>query len=550
MGLLLRLRKVLDAPGNDDKLARLQPDLPVAQADREIPFHDEEELILGLVVVPDELSLEFHELHERIVDLAHDLGAPVVLKRLNLWSRLTASTISSLSELCNATPADDLVVFQRSRQPLGRGRDQESFNTWGNPRIPTVLPTERAPPPKAREARVRLRVRSRSIGHAAIRRPETVAEPLLLVPGPVPLAPEVLAELGRPALPHYGTKWVAAYREIEDLLRYAFDARRGEVFPIAGPGHVGLETLSFTFLRPGDRAVVVNNGFFGERHVDVLRAHHLKVTDVRSEWGKGPDLRKVRTALKRGARVLAVVHNETSTGLTNPLRELAELAHENDAFVLVDAVSSLAGLPLPFDAWGVEAAFAASQKGVGGPAGFAPVCVAPALFESVKPKDVDGWYANLFTWRHFRESWGKWHPQPTTISSNVYYAFLRALQLVREEGLEARIRRHREYAAAFRAGAAALGFRPLAPPEFVSNTVACIVPPSGVAPDTIQDRLRDDHGIFISGGLGPLHGKVLRIGTMATQATRDVLERLLPAMAEATGRRADTAMEAAIALVR
>jgi len=378
---------------------------------------------------------------------------------------------------------------------------------------------------------------------------ETVSDPLLLVPGPVPLPPEVLAELSRPTLPHYGAKWVAAYHEIQDLLRYVFKAPRAEVFPVAGPGHVGLETIAFTFLRPGDRAVVVNNGFFGERHVDVLRAHHLKVTEVRSEWGKGPDLRKVRAALKRGARVLAVVHNETSTGLTNPLRELAELAHENDAFVMADAVSSLAGIPLPFGEWGIEAAFTASQKGLGAPAGFAPVCVAPSLFESVKAKDVDGWYANLFTWRHYLESWGKWHPQPTTVSSNVYYAFQRALQLVRKEGLEARIRRHGEYAAAFRTGAATLGFRPLAPPELVSNTVACLVPPAGVPAEKIQDRLRDDHGIFISGGLGPLHGKVLRIGTMATQATRGVLERLLPAMAEATGRRGDRAMEAAIALV-
>ena len=377
-----------------------------------------------------------------------------------------------------------------------------------------------------------------------------MVDELLLVPGPVPLAPEVLSEFSRPALPHYGARWVAAYHEIESLLRYAFDAERGDVFPIAGPGHIGLETLAYTFLRPGDRAVVVDNGFFGERHVEVLKAHHLKVADVRSPWGGGPDMRKVKAALKRGARVLALVHNETSTGLTNPLEELAEMAHEHDAIVMVDAVSSLAGMPLSFDAWGIDAAFTASQKGVGGPAGFAPVCVAPALFESVKPKQVEGWYANLFTWRHYRESWGKWHPQPTTISSNVFYAFRRALQLVREEGLEARIRRHREYAAAFRAGGAALGFRPIAPPEFVSNTVACIAPPAGVAADKIQDRLRDDHGIYISGGLGPLHGKVLRIGTMATQATREVLERLLPAMAAATGQRPARAMESAFALVR
>ncbi len=377
-----------------------------------------------------------------------------------------------------------------------------------------------------------------------------MADELLLVPGPVPLAPEVLEEFSRPALAHYGADWVAAYHEIESLLRYAFNTRKGEVFPIAGPGHIGLETIAYTFLRAGDRAVVVNNGFFGERHVDVLKAHHLLVAEVRSPWGAGPDMRKVKAALKRGAKVLAFVHNETSTGLTNPLEELAELAHEHDAFVMVDAVSSLGGIPLPFDEWRIDAAFSASQKGIGGPAGFAPLCVASSLFEGVKPRDIDGWYANLFTWRHYREVWGKWHPQPTTISSNLFYAFRRALQLLKEEGLEARIRRHREYAAAFRAGSGALGFRPIGPAAMVSNTVACIAPPAGITPDDIQDRLRAEHGIYISGGLGPLHGKVLRIGMMATQATREVLERLLPAMAAVTGQKADRAMEAAFALVR
>ena len=379
---------------------------------------------------------------------------------------------------------------------------------------------------------------------------ESLVDELLLVPGPVPLAPAVLEELSRPALPHYGRAWVDAYHEIESLLRYTFDTAKGDVFPIVGPGHLGLETLASTFLRAGERAVVVNNGFFGERHVEVLKAHHLKVADIRSPWGEGPDVRKVRAALKRGARVLAVVHNETSTGLTNPLEELVEMAHEHDAFIMVDAVSSLGCIPLPFDEWKVDAVFTASQKGIGGPAGFAPLCVAPALFESVKPKQVQGWYTNLFTWRHYRETWGKWHPQPTTISSNLFYAFRRALQLVKAEGLEARIRRHRAYAAAFRAGAGMLGFRPISPPEMVSNTVACVTPPAGMATDEVQDRLRTEHSIYISGGLGPLHGKVLRIGMMATQATREVLERLLPAMAAVTGQKAERSLNAARALVR
>jgi len=353
---------------------------------------------------------------------------------------------------------------------------------------------------------------------------------LLLVPGPVPLHPRVAEELAKPALPHYGDAWVRTYGEVLELLRYTWAAPTSRVFPVVGPGHAGLESLAFTFLRPGDRAIVLDNGFFGGRMAEVLRTHHVHVDVVRAEWGAGFDASAVRVALREPARVLAVVHNETSTGVTNPLEALIEMAHERDVFVLVDAVSSLAGLPLPSESWGVDAAFSASQKCLAAPAGFSPVVVARSLWESCDPRGVEGWLLNLFTWDKYEREWGEWHPTPTTVSSNLFYAFHRALRLVKEEGLEARIERHARMAARLRGGLSELGFRDVAAEGQSSNTVVCVAPPPGVEANDLVRRLREEHRIYISGGLGPLRGRAIRIGAMGTQAEPDVVDTFLEAM--------------------
>jgi alanine-glyoxylate transaminase/serine-glyoxylate transaminase/serine-pyruvate transaminase len=353
--------------------------------------------------------------------------------------------------------------------------------------------------------------------------------PLLLVPGPVPLHPRVQEELAKPALPHYGPAWVEAYSEVERLLRYVWAAPKAKVFPVLGPGHAGIEVLAHTFVRRGDRAVVVDNGFFGDRMREVLEAHHARVDVVRSPWGHGPDIAGVRKALREPARVVVIVHNETSTGVTNPLAEVVEAAHEKDAFVFADAVSSLAGLPLPFAELGLDAAFSASQKCLAAPAGIAPVAVAPALWEAADPDDADGWYFNLFTWDRYEREWGDWHPSPTTISSNLFLAVRRALQLVKEEGLEARIARHAKIAKRLRAGLAVLGFRPVAAEPLLSNTVTCASPPREVDPGKFIARLRDEHDVYISGGLGSLRGKTIRVGSMGTQAEPEVVDAFLSA---------------------
>src|SRR5437870_567924 len=313
---------------------------------------------------------------------------------------------------------------------------------------------------------------------------------LLLIPGPVPLPPRVLEELSKPAMPHYGDAWVKAHGEAREMLRYLWSSGDGHVLPIAGPGHAGLEAIAYTFLRPGDRVVVVSNGFFGERTREVLQTHRVKADVVSSDWGAGPDIPALREALKTPTKAVAAVHNETSTGVTNSLDPLVEAAHAADAFVIVDAVSSLGGLPLPFAKLGIDAGFSASQKCIAAPAGIAPVAVSRSLWESTDPKSVEGWYLNLYTWDRYERKWGDWHPTPTTISSNLFYAFHRALKLLREEGLEARFARHAKVAARLRAGLAELGFTPVGPPAILSNTVGCFTPPPGVDPARLVRRLK------------------------------------------------------------
>jgi alanine-glyoxylate transaminase/serine-glyoxylate transaminase/serine-pyruvate transaminase len=352
---------------------------------------------------------------------------------------------------------------------------------------------------------------------------------LLFIPGPTPLSPQVQEELAKPAMPHYGDAWVKAQKEARDLLRYLWSAPDAHMIPVAGPGHAALESIAYTFLRPGDRVLVISNGFFGERTHEVLLSHRVKAEMIASPWGEGPDLAALREALRKPTKAVAVVHNETSTGIANALEPIVEAAHAAGAFVLVDAVSSLGGISLPFGKLGIDAAFTASQKCLSAPAGIAPVAVSESLWESADPKSVDGWYLNLFTWDRYEREWGDWHPTPTTVSSNVFYAFHRALTLLREEGLDARIARHAKVAAKLRTAFGELGFRPLGAASLLSNTVACLTPPAGVDANGFVRRLREEHNVYVSGGLGPLRGKTIRIGTMGTQAEPEVVDWLVKA---------------------
>lgn len=347
----------------------------------------------------------------------------------------------------------------------------------------------------------------------------------LLIPGPVPLEGRIAEELAKPAVPHYGREWVEAYSETEDLLQNLFRMREARVYPIAGPAHAALEALVTTLLRPEDKALVIDNGFFGRRLREVLDAHGIEAFSIHSRWGSPPDMRRVEEVLSsRYVRALFAVHSETSTGTVNPMRELGSLAHEYGSLFVVDAVSSIGGMDLPCDDWKIDACFGASQKCLGAPPGIAPTVVRSSILEGVDPADVKAWYFNLLTWDKYGKEWGEWHPQPTTISTNVFFAFKAALEAIFEEGLEKRLERHRTIGRAYREGLRSLGFRTVAQEEDCSDTVSCVRPPSGVDPSELQRRLRKEFGILVAGGIGELKGEVLRIGHMGpTASVQDML---------------------------
>lgn len=372
----------------------------------------------------------------------------------------------------------------------------------------------------------------------------------LLIPGPVPLEGRVAEEMAKPAAPHYGSEWVENYRHTVDLLAQLFQMEDPAVFPLAGPGHLALEALVTTLLRPEDQALVVDNGFFGRRLREVLDAHGIEAFSVHGRWGTPPDLRRVEEVLSgRYIRAVFAVHSETSTGMANPIRDLGRLAHEYGSLFVVDAVSSLGGLPLPCDEWRVDACFAASQKCLGAPPGIAPVGIRSSILEGVNPEEVRAWYTNLLTWGRFDREWGKWHPQPTTISANVFHAFQAALDLLFEEGLDRRIERHRTVGRAYREALRALGFSTVPQEEDCSDTVSCVRPPSEADAETLRRGLREEHGIMVSGGLGEMAGQVLRIGHMGPTANPDDLSAVLEALGALLPEAATTDLKAARAMV-
>ncbi len=356
-------------------------------------------------------------------------------------------------------------------------------------------------------------------------------EARLLIPGPVPIEGRIAEEMAKPAVPHYGKEWVQAYRETEELLQRLFKMREAKVYSLAGPAHVGLEAIVTTLLRPEDKALVIDNGFFGRRLREVLDAHGIEAFSIHSRWGSHPDMRRVEEILSsRYVRALFAVHSETSTGMVNPMRELGSLAHEYGSLFVVDAVSSLGGLDIPCEEWRIDACFGASQKCLGAPAGIAPVAVRSSILEGVDPGDVRAWYTNLLTWDKYSEDWGKWHPQPTTLSTNVFFAFKAALEDVFDEGLEKRVERHRTIGRAYRESLRSLGFKTVAQEEDCSDTVSCVRPPGGVEAPELERRLKEDHGILVAGGIGELKGEVLRIGHMGPTANPQDLLSVINAL--------------------
>jgi alanine-glyoxylate transaminase/serine-glyoxylate transaminase/serine-pyruvate transaminase len=357
----------------------------------------------------------------------------------------------------------------------------------------------------------------------------------LMIPGPVTVEEEVLREMGTPVQAHYGHEWTAVYNETRELLKDVFRTQ-GDVHILVGSGSAGLDAAIGSMAAPGETIVVGRNGFFGQRLVEIGRHYALNVVTVDATPGEALDPSAVDDALARHpeAAALAVVCLETSTTVVNPIAGISAVARRHNRPLIVDAVSSLGGVPLEMDEWGIDICISASQKCLGAPPGLAPVAVSPRAWEVMasKPRRGHGWYLNLENWQRYADSWGDWHPYPVTMPTSNVLALRAGLRSLLAEGLEARIRRYTSLALRLREGVRRLGLRPFTPDDSLAPVLTAVYAPEGVRSNEIVRYLLEAHQIKISGGLGPELGeRIFRIGHMGGVVGEADIDAVLEALA-------------------
>lgn len=352
------------------------------------------------------------------------------------------------------------------------------------------------------------------------------AERILLGPGPSTIAPRVMRAMASPVLSHLDPDLVVLLDAVRARLGTLFRAPEGTLaIAVSGTGTSGMEAMIANLVNERTRALVVVTGYFGERLADLCRRYGAAVRRVDVEWGRAVDPQAVRAALREeGADVVACVHAETSTGVLNPVRDIAAAAHEQGALVLVDAVTSLGGHPLDVEAWGLDAVYSCTQKCVGAPSGLAPIAWTPQA--RARRAECRSFYLDLAL---LEDYWvrRKYHH---TLSSTLIYALHEALVAMEEEGLEARWARHHRHHGALARGLEAMGLDLLPPPSERLWTLNAIRVPPGLDEAAVRRALLAEFGIEIGAGLGPLAGRIWRVGFMGASSTRAHLALFLAAL--------------------
>ncbi len=339
-------------------------------------------------------------------------------------------------------------------------------------------------------------------------------ERLLMGPGPSNVPARVLQALAAPCIGHLDPVFLAVMNETQRLLRHLFQTQNALTIPVSATGSAGMEACLVNLVEPGDEVLVAVNGVFGTRMGDIVQRIGGRLLRVDVPWGRAVDPAAVAEALRgRAPRIVAVVHAETSTGACTPLEELARIAHEAGALFLVDCVTSLGGMEVAVDRLGIDAAYSGTQKCLSCPPGLAPLTFSPAAVARLEARrhPVVSWYLDLGM---VRDYWGNERKYHHTAPVNMIWALREALRLIAEEGLEARFARHRLNHRALVAGLEAMGLEMLVPEAERLPMLNAVRIPEGVAEAKIRRALLEDYGIEIGAGLGPLAGKIWRIGLM------------------------------------
>jgi alanine-glyoxylate transaminase/serine-glyoxylate transaminase/serine-pyruvate transaminase len=361
-------------------------------------------------------------------------------------------------------------------------------------------------------------------------------ERLLLGPGPSNAHPRVLTALSRPLLGHLDPLFIALLDEVKEGLRGVFGTKNPFTLPISATGSAGMEACLVNLLEPGEDIVVGVNGVFGGRMCEVAKRAGAVVHRVESEFGLPLDTEAMIEAVQRTRpRVTAFVHAETSTGVVQRVPEIAAAAREVGSLVVLDCVTSLSGIPVELDAWGVDAAYSGTQKCLSCPPSLSPVSFSERALERVRARTtpVQSWYLDVSLLAGYYGGEKRVYHHTAPISS--IYALSEGLRLVAEEGLPAREARHREAAKVLIEGALELGFKPLVEAEHRLPMLTSLLLPESVlarGEAALRGILLDKHNIEVGAGLGSLAGKIWRVGLMGENARVENVARLIKALRE------------------
>ena len=301
----------------------------------------------------------------------------------------------------------------------------------------------------------------------------------LFTPGPGDVDEDVLASLATPVIRHYGPEWLEIYHETQDLLRQVFKTKN-EIYFVPGPASSLLDMAVGSLLSSGEKIIVGENGFFGERLAHIAQDYGLQVIFLKAPLGKplNPDALQVLLRQHPDAKVVALVHHETGTTVMNPLQQLATMAHQAGRAVVVDAVSSLGGADVRTDEWGIDICVTTPNKCLEAVPGMGFISVSPRAWQLVDShaQTNHGWYLNLKTWRKYATEWGAWHPTPVTLPTNIILAVRTSLLKIVEMGLEAHFEKYRWASNAVRQGLRNMGYDMFVKDEYASPIVTGVCP--------------------------------------------------------------------------
>jgi alanine-glyoxylate transaminase/serine-glyoxylate transaminase/serine-pyruvate transaminase len=355
----------------------------------------------------------------------------------------------------------------------------------------------------------------------------------LMGPGPLDIHPRVYQALTSPIIGYLDPAYLKILDQIGEQLRKVFQTRNRMTHAVPGTGTAGMEACVANLIEPGDKILVCVHGYFGDRLRQMVERQGAQITLIEEEWGKPTDPQKVEAALKADAyKVITLVHAETSTGVLQPMDDIVKLAAHYGVMILLDTVTSLGGIEVKMDEWGLAAAYSCSQKCIGCPPGLSPVSFSDHAVEVVKNRKqpVSSWYLDITLLEKY---WGSDRVYHHTSSSTLNYALLEALQLIDEEGLQNRFDRHLENHRALVAGIEAMGLEMYVRPEYRLPTLNAVKIPEGVDDVKVRSYLLETFNLEIGGGLGALKGKVWRVGLMGYSSSAENVLFFLSAISRA-----------------